>query len=558
MSQQIRPSQLVTTYGPGAIIETTDGPGIMPSLARMGLYNSRGPDEFEIRATRLEGLLGPGTGVVRIPSNAEMRAPEDRVVGTLFSFPRWALCTQHSIIYPVDDRCTGCRVPRGRTQAIRFVMACPKGHLDDVRWPSLMKHRTEHAPVRHLRWRGTGALRNITIECPACGAGRGLGDAYNRPGPCSGRFPELDAERPGCPAQAQMIQRGAANLRMAELVSAVTIPPRDSELHLLLRRSVVDLAIRASGARTRSELVSALNRLGDRVPHDAIAALSEYDDDRVEEAIAGVLVDQAPTDEPTLMAEELGALRDGAIRGAPPQAGPDGRGERQFQMPASSHAEFETAIGRFRVAAASRLRVVIAQRGYRRTDPAAPDMVPTSSEFGGRVWYPGVEVFGEGIFLMLIGPPALPDPMLQRARQLPDFTVEHLWWHTLSHRLLRVIGRDAGYSTASIRERVYAPVGLVDGGLLLYTAQPGGDGTLGGLAALTGAFGSVIDRAVSDLGQCSNDPLCSARAIGRSEVNGAACYACSFVSETSCDHRNTGLDRLVLARSMVVSDATPN
>lgn len=550
MSQQIRPSQLVSTYGPGAIIETADGPGVMPSLARMGLYDARGPEEFEIRATRLEGLLGTGAGVVRIPSNAELRAPEDRVVGRLISFPRWALCTEHSIIYQVDDRCPNCRVSRGRTQAIRFVMACPRGHLDDVRWPSLMRHRSEHAPVRHLLWRGTGALRNILIECPSCGAGRSLGEAYNRPGACSGRFPEIDATRPGCDARAQMIQRGAANLRMAELVSAVTIPPRDSELHLLLRRSVVDFAIRLSGARTKTDLVKALNLLGNRTPHDAIAALSEYEDARVEEAISGVLVDTPPADQATLEAEELDALRNGAIEGAPPQAEPDGRGERQFQMPASSHAEFDTALGTFRVAAASRLRVVTAQRGYRRTDPAAPAIVSTASEIEGRTWFPGVEVFGEGIFVMLAGAHDLGANVLERAARLPDFSVEHLWWHTLSHRLLRVIGRDAGYSTASIRERVYSPTDVAAGGVLLYTAQPGGDGTLGGLAALTSSFGAVIDRAVADLGQCSNDPLCQSRALGASEVNGAACYACAFVSETSCDYRNTGLDRTVLARSI--------
>ena len=33
-----------------------------------------------------------------------------------------------------------------------------------------------------------------------------------------------------------------------------------------------------------------------------------------------------------------------------------------------------------------------------------------------------------------------------------------VWWHTLSHSLIRAISNEAGYSSASIRERVYIEV----------------------------------------------------------------------------------------------------
>lgn len=47
---------------------------------------------------------------------------------------------------------------------------------------------------------------------------------------------------------------------------------------------------------------------------------------------------------------------------------------------------------------------------------------------------------------------------------------------------------------------------------------------------------------------CSADPLCSDRSRNRRTLpgNGAACHACSLVSETSCELFNRLLDRTLL------------
>jgi hypothetical protein len=117
----------------------------------------------------------------------------------------------------------------------------------------------------------------------------------------------------------------------------------------------------------------------------------------------------------------------------------------------------------------------------------------------------------------------------------------------LAHRLLQSLAIDSGYSSASIRERVYLhddPINGIRGGLLLFTVQPGGDGTLGGLMSLVPRFAQVLDDALRDLATCSNDPLCEqSPQLG---AEGAACYSCLLASETSCEHRNMGLDRLLL------------
>jgi hypothetical protein len=203
--------------------------------------------------------------------------------------------------------------------------------------------------------------------------------------------------------------------------------------------------------------------------------------------------------------------------------------------------------------------MVLVQLGYRRLDPTNAQLVPVSFQSGARAWYPGVELFGEGIFL------DLEDASLDLAGSRSsawaasyngdptDETLHpvYVWWHTFSHRLLRALAVDSGYSSASIRERVFLHQEAgqpTRGGLLLYTVQPGGDGTLGGLLALARNFDQVIGSALRDITSCSNDPLCEE--AFPNGINGAACYSCLLASETSCEQRNIHLDRVLLAENL--------
>ena len=127
-----------------------------------------------------------------------------------------------------------------------------------------------------------------------------------------------------------------------------------------------------------------------------------------------------------------------------------------------------------------------------------------------------------------------------------------VWWHTLSHRLIRSLSLDAGYSSSALRERVFfePPTGggIPRGGLLIYAVQSGGDGTLGGLTALAGHLEDILNDSVHDLDTCSNGPVCDE---GVELRDGAACYACLYASETSCEFRNQGLDRSLLLETLL-------
>ena len=194
-------------------------------------------------------------------------------------------------------------------------------------------------------------------------------------------------------------------------------------------------------------------------------------------------------------------------------------------------------------------------------------------------WLPASEVRGEGIFLrirekMLMAWEAKPE--VQNLQQ--EFLDSHKAWrklrkiapmhddfpgirlvllHSLSHALMRQIVLDCGYTAASVRERLYSrqpgEVGGPMAGILLYTAAPDSEGTLGGLVELGDplTLGRHLQQALESVRLCGSDPLCAEHrpdTTGRS-IHGACCHACQFAPETSCERGNRYLDRAVLVET---------
>lgn len=126
--------------------------------------------------------------------------------------------------------------------------------------------------------------------------------------------------------------------------------------------------------------------------------------------------------------------------------------------------------------------------------------------------------------------------------------------HSFAHAVMREMALECGYAAASVRERIYsAPHDSEQGpmaGVLLYTAAPDSEGTLGGLVALAEprTLNRLLDKALRGMELCSSDPLCAEHvpdSEGRT-LHGAACHACLFAAETSCERSNKFLDRSLL------------
>jgi hypothetical protein len=236
-----------------------------------------------------------------------------------------------------------------------------------------------------------------------------------------------------------------------------------------------------------------------------------------------------------------------------------------------------------RVIAIPRLREVRALLGFTRIE--APEMDPTMEVFNEEQglevftapisarpqgWLPAVENLGEGIFIRL----NIKRLQEWEALEAVDHRAEMLigsysaWrqrrglqelkgqkprlalLHSISHLLMRQMSLDCGYSSASLRERIYADENMA--GLLIYTSTPDSDGSLGGLVRQTkpaDRFEALLVSSVDLAKICSGDPLCREHDPRRTDrLNGAACHACTMVSETSCEFGNRLLDRgLVLS-----------
>ena len=134
----------------------------------------------------------------------------------------------------------------------------------------------------------------------------------------------------------------------------------------------------------------------------------------------------------------------------------------------------------------------------------------------------------------------------------PAFPVARfLLLHTLSHLLIRQVALECGYSSASIRERLY--LGTPNNpaaGILLSTSASDSEGTLGGLVSLGEKryLERLLDQAFEDAAYCSSDPLCAEHVPEdpSAALHAAACHACLFASETTCEVNNRWLDRAVL------------
>lgn len=197
----------------------------------------------------------------------------------------------------------------------------------------------------------------------------------------------------------------------------------------------------------------------------------------------------------------------------------------------------------------------------------------------GERWLPGTVVYGEGIYFelneikihdwqttanswineRLTGDPNYVGRMGQLGFDLqPTSGIDVSWAsrfllvHTLAHIVINQLVFECGYSTASLRERLYvsddhnAPMA----GILIYTSSGDSEGTLGGLVRLAEPrrFYDVVLHAVERASWCSADPVC-AEVSNAGDANLAACQSCVLLPETSCETFNRGLDRAMVVGS---------
>ena len=582
--QHLTRSQYVLIYGPGAIIESQNGARIIPSLNstfKPDLIDSDGIKKFEIVDTRMSMILNvifkKKAKIFSMPTNADVGKGLTKAIARTFIFPKWSICygrkTKHSPILHETDSCPDCG--RKDSSQVRFVMACINGHLDDVNWPYVV-HRKTDRDCQHKKgylWESNGSsLSDIVIKCRDCGVQATMQDVYKADFLCTGRFPEQElaytnnsgpgipvVNRPkNCDKKMKVLQRQSTSLRFADTITLLTIPKFDNSISNILQKHYVVAFLDGRFDDLDAEqfiIKVSESKTLDKEDKNAIIRYIEENGLKNLELLYENLNNKEKSFE-DLIYEEYESLSSGTERVSD---------NFSISEPVSINIH-RHGIPDMKVYAVNRLRTVTAQTGYYRipyNDNLTNTIVPIALRHNAELWYPGFQGQGEGIFIDIelnnresvsarpwssadghSGSNLLSDQRWAEFRKRSSFT----FIHTLSHSLIKVISQNAGYSSASLRERIYLERNGKKGGILIYTSTAGEDGSMGGLVGIAKkeSFEETLEESWLNINLCSNDPLCRESRKTEDSVNGSACYSCLFISETSCEHGNKYLDRHII------------
>ncbi len=589
---ELRRSQLLMGYGPGAMIDLLDDAVLIGGLEFWRYQNRDRPAQVieEPRLTRklIEvmrtlGMTPSSSLWLQAPPECVYDEASPRQGIEALEFPRFFKCQRCNTLAHAMEFEEG---PRGRVHhcgpnypqklasavPVRFVAACEHGHIAD--WPWVWwAHRGEgsicDAPHIKLQEGGTGDISEILVRCENCGSKSRLADSLIeevRP-KCSGKRPWLgggDVAHEPCEAKARLLVRTATNGYFAQCMSALVLAAGPDPL---------SEAVAAHWA-TLSEVreLASLRVLRAHVPQLKEALPESYDDDAVMEVIERAREGSGDALPPLDVAEYE------AFEGAPIEQvseQPDHR-DRFFVRTMRPLAEgLPTGIAA--VVVAPKLREVRVQFGFSRLEAAIPSpdgsynsdakIAPLTLD---PRWLPAIEIAGEGLFLrfdseLLATWEQRPSVRERNDQLLVGFHrwassrrgavafrgVRYYMLHTLSHLLMTAIALECGYAASAIRERIYCRESEPDmAGILLSTGTPGAEGTLGGLVE-QGSYLRYHLRRAFELGTlCSGDPVCALHQPDlehdERSTEGAACHSCVYVPETSCEAFNRFLDRALV------------
>ena len=259
---QIRRSQVITTYGPGSLIDLPRDSAIVAGIDGWGRSLER-LDEPRVQRTlsRMTGVPHPELRVPPTPDPAKFWQDSPKGIDA-YRFPEWFVVQEpggtggdtasaekprsRRLVHrkALDDR---RRYDGNMIVATRFVRACPKGHVDDLPWREFA-HRGPTKCIGQLWLDETGAtgeLSNLRVRC-ACGKSRLMTEANERGllGICSGARPWLgpDARKP-CDQPSSLLIRTATNSYFPLLVRALSIPDKSAAIDQVVEELWDDLTI---------------------------------------------------------------------------------------------------------------------------------------------------------------------------------------------------------------------------------------------------------------------------------------------------------------------------
>lgn len=584
---ELRPSQFITTFGPGSIVDLPDYSVIIGGLDKW--------DSFDVSKAKTidEPRLKEKLKIQQIKS---IPINKEREFGTIpaYRFPEYHVCPKCRKLGKYNGRefieesgILYCKnpeneepCPKVKTHPVRFIVTCPKGHIDDFPWGSYVHEKGDYnvssCKIYLLDEGETGSLKDLVVFCRECNKKRSISEAFAKGkvlGKCNGRRPWLRDYEKGCNNDKELLLRGASNIYFSSIESSIVIP-RD------MQQNGIEGFIEDSIDLTDDELIS------DRALFDSVMKrnpdINRLGLDNVW-AIVQKLKDKSSKNSDLRTPEYEALLTEHHnIEGIDFET-------EAVDIP-KRYEGFVSNLIRVK-----RMKEVMVLKGFTRIHPL-PDLtsrlsdesekqIKEGEEQNGMVqlaplsansksFLPGVETYGEGIFLTINNlklkkweqknrdygsgmEKAHRKIYLDRKvpeQEIPPFpSLRYILLHTLSHALIAELTIHSGYSSSALKERIYSDPEKGMAGILIYTATVDSEGSLGGLVELgeKSKFEAILARALSAAQYCSSDPQCAEYDVDRLiDINGAACHSCMLLAETSCENSNRYLDRSILVRTV--------
>ena len=606
---KIRPSQLISTFGPGSIINTAKDSVIVKGI--------------DFWANRDNYIKKNHIYLQKITKKSKFLMPYVSESGKISiackSFPQWGYCSyvkcqllQRHRPSPEQEKENGVFFCKKHSWSpllpARLVMTCKQGHLDEFPWIE-WAHGSKKDPRKicedgELYWRGgrnSTSLGDYTVEC-SCKASNRMSMATNPKGilifypdgssdivKCGGNKPWLDSEEECVMANSNTseIPRGvlarSTSLYYSKLIRGLIIPRLAHPIIKYLQGpdfeafNRLPMFKRLSDKEKAQELLASnpiwteknysvedvvdfIDLISERagseyniqteldlkeIEYEDLKINKTFEDDDINKDL--VIEDVELNDDEKKYFQDVRKLTLLTVLEI----------QRYFSrltppgdVPVNNQTEFNKIISKIEVDGKT-----IAGRKYTKND-----------------WLPANIKKGEGIFIVFnddffekFSNDFINSRLKSMMKNKNDFDNKSDWpsddfvdekyvfLHSLSHLLIKELALDSGYDEASISERIYSSETM--NGILIYTSSSG-SGSMGGLVRQTNrGILSILHDALKNHKDCSRDPICLNRNPSEMKSNGvplhlrqngSACFACLMLPETSCEYFNKMLDRTIL------------
>ncbi|MFA9397877.1 MAG: DISARM system helicase DrmA [Clostridiaceae bacterium] len=549
---KLRPSQLINYYGPGSIVDLLDKSVMILAADSWGF-----PNENIIEEPRLQNhlkisklkLIGGSSKYMKIKA---------------VTFPRWRICPACGImsnnIY--DKYCYYCERDKGKKVKLypsRFIVVCEQGHINDFPWIEWVhrgiKCSSENPKLKYQSIGRSGSLSDIRVTCLKCGKSNSLANIMDEdelakilPN-CKGESIWLGNSVTNCSAKIKTSLRAASTLYSPLVTSVLSIPLLDEEENLInkvekYREGINNLIGSLGNCEEERKIICKMLSIDESFYKQIIKIINHEDYklsyDNIRNQEWNTFIKNSNNDK-----ENTGFI------------------SNSVELNKNMKNYFKSII---RVDKLKEIRVM---QGFTRLH--YPDPFFSEIPKGLKImeqkqdWLPAIEVCGEGIFFRFDYNKIIKWENNSRVKEEAykifdkynkyreslkyekrEMLPRNILIHSFSHMMMKELAFYSGYATTALRERIYCGDKMM--GVLIYTASSDSEGSLGGLIELTNykRMGSIFKNALSKMEHCSSDPLCVDREYN-SSINGAACHACMYVSETSCELNNQLLDRRMLS-----------